>query len=776
MNDKSLGGSWADDDFDVNSIEIPLDEPPRRQPFNRGPGGFNMGQRGSGYNNYDNEMSGGSSYGREFGARDTHYGRFDDHDRSYNRRNSGPRLSDLPSIPIAKLSNLPEVSTQKLVANLFESRFMKFEKVKVLVDPNPPQPRFSKFHHEEEQKKKCAYVQLNSPQDLLKVLKWTDIFLERLRVEVSVADFDDFQDVQKYNKEIGFDESAEEERLNKKLEEEVKKANNWRQEVKYGNTSDSRGAFGGRRYANERRYSGNAGGEGMDASKCPYLAGRGFKGSIAGMKAPHPLPATGDGSAVNAEHVRHPKEQASKNVESKPEILQKVGASKSKSKAKKENPFGIAKPVDPKKQMEIEKKIEKMSINSTTFSTEKLNKHIKHAKIEDDGKMTQRSGKAKDIKKGEAHVEQGERRTRRVSIIRRESNAKAVPDSAPKVVSRKVAVNGSKSVQLQRSSNVERSRKSGSLRKASPVKEVQQTEQTEHRNKNSTEKDNVSDASLKSRKGHSSYHKGSRSSVKDKKMSSPTTTGPGRNAKTRIEEKNIDGSKQAVSKKKRLSRDAARKRRHKEKQIRISQQIKSGKSAGRGSSVVKASSLDTSRKVKPSESAKLQGRCNSEQMKSKGGKNDKKISKKENVQKKVRNDSHAGSFKNDGNVKNERREANNSKRHSLEHRGRGSRGRRESGRRGLKWEKYHKNYTYVRDSSKEESKQPDTKKKNDKAVKDVQEKVIEKSNSKSDSKSNSKSEAKPEAKPERKSEKKPETTTETKPETRSETFETNKKA
>lgn len=762
MNDQSLGGSWADDDFDVNSIEIPLNESPRYTPFNGGPGRFNTRERGSSYNDYGNKMRGGSSYDRGFEPRDSHYGGFDDHDYSYERRNSGPRLSDLPSVPIAKLSNLPEVATQKLVQNLFESRFMKFEKIKVLVDPNPPQPRFSKFHHEEEQQKKCAYVQLISPQDLLKVLKWNDIFMERLRVEVSIAEFEDFQNVQKYNKELGFDESAEEERLNKKLEEEANKANHWRQEVKYGAAAEGRGTYGGRRYSSGRRFSSNSDGEGMDASKCPYLAGRGFKGPIKGMKAPHPLPAIGGAPIVKEKHDHKPREQVLRNTERQPEKVQKI-LPKPKPQSKKANPFGIAKPVDPKKQLEVEKEIEKMSINSTTFSTEKLNnqkiqaeKNIQetHEKKES-AKSPQDLNKHKEVKQvADVEEQLPQHRTRRVSIIRRNSNAKVKSDNAPKVVSRDVAVHESISVQLERHVNRGRNRRRESERRVSPVKASKSGSSSKHTVKHTEQKRATPETTLKSSRNHKSHHRESEWSNKGKKLSGSTASESIQKGKFTNGAKGIDGRKQPESRKKKVNREADGKKRNiheRSNQTKVNDQVSSSKAEKKYFDTAKFQ-FDASSKSRSSEPQSLQLKSGFERRKTKQDQRGKKSTRKVNEQKKLignsrsmeteKGSTESRSLEDGVDAKNTERGATNSRRRSFSRRRGNGRGWRRRGKGEFNQEKYHKNYTYVR-GPRESEKKFEAKKSDDRNGNDAEEKVTKKAEPKSAPKSEPKSEQKP---------------------------------
>ncbi|KAG7827055.1 hypothetical protein KL920_005053 [Ogataea angusta] len=301
--DESLGGSWADDDIDINSIAVSLHKPEPSNYFNRSDQG-SFG-RGNGHGSYSSSMGGDHMFNGRGGRNDA-------------------MLRNLKPPFIAKLTNLPERATGKLVSDLFGSRFTPFEKCKVLKDPHPPAPRFN-ISSSGNVERKCAYVQLPSVRELQKVLKWNDVFIDRLRINVDVADFQDFADVQKYNKEIGYDDE----------EEEKRQAHTEKAPI-------------------EKRKIATRPVNGQEAAPI----GSPSPVSSAGQSKPKPNPF---GNAK-------PVDTASKLLAL--ENQEKTLASAKPVSQPKSNPFGAAKPVDVlSKQLEIEKKLQDLAINSTTFKT-----------------------------------------------------------------------------------------------------------------------------------------------------------------------------------------------------------------------------------------------------------------------------------------------------------------------------------------------------------------------------------------------------------------------
>ncbi|GMG56331.1 unnamed protein product [Ambrosiozyma monospora] len=382
------GGSWADDEIDVNSIEIPISTHVPINTATTHPRDFESSSSSYGDGG---GWRGGNTYNYP-----PHYGsppssRFDNHDRlgprgssgygSTGNRLSGPNSrsgsirggmgrsgqinlpKDLPPPYIAKFSNLPEDSTQKLIKDLFESRYTHFDRFKVLVDPAPPQSRLQSQLHQ--QKKKCAFVQLPSIPELQKVVRWNDIFIERLRIYVEVADFEDFKYVQDYNQSIGFDEVKEEERIEKLKAE--------------------RGSF-----ASSRRSSSNT----LPPLRSPerlhaqpvFQGSQSRPRSISPVPAPHKPRVNPFGAAKPVDNpiipiITESTAQLKKTISNKlsaissPKLLNsqlqpEPVAQPQPSKPKKVNPFGAAKPVDTQsKQMEIERRLSDAKLNSTTFKT-----------------------------------------------------------------------------------------------------------------------------------------------------------------------------------------------------------------------------------------------------------------------------------------------------------------------------------------------------------------------------------------------------------------------
>ncbi|KAG7925029.1 hypothetical protein KL925_004871 [Ogataea polymorpha] len=301
--DESLGGSWADDDIDINSIAVSLHKPEPSNYFNRSDQG-SFG-RGNGYVSNSSGMGGDHMFNGRGGRNDA-------------------MLRNLKPPFIAKLTNLPDRATGRLVSDLFGSRFTQFEKCKVLKDPHPPAPRFN-ISSSGKVERKCAYVQLPSVRELQKVLKWNDVFIDRLRINVDVADFQDFVDVQKYNKEIGYDDEEE--------------------EKKQAHTEN---------VAVEKRKIATRPVNGQDVAP----VGSPSPVSSAGQSKPKPNPF-GNAKPVDTAS----KLLALENQEKTLAAVKPVSQPKS-------NPFGAAKPVDVlSKQLEIEKKLQDLAINSTTFKT-----------------------------------------------------------------------------------------------------------------------------------------------------------------------------------------------------------------------------------------------------------------------------------------------------------------------------------------------------------------------------------------------------------------------
>lgn len=404
--DDTFGESWADDDFDINSISAPIGKPPSAmEGYNHFSDNFksqygNMDRR---YNNEHSMMGGGGGGGSNF-----------------HQRKLEPPF-------IAKFSNLSESVTKAVIQELFDSRFLKFERCKVLIDPNPPQSRFSN-PNAATNVKKCAYVQFDTSQELLKVVKWNDIYMDRLKVQISVADFTDFRDVQEYNKEIGYNEDDENKRVEelKKLELENQNQNQNHNEVGDGIKNGKRqmnhfqninnnnrgfdNGFGNHELNNrgqEPSYRGNDGS--FDMLNNNNIANNHNNNDYYSREAgtaPPPVRRVNPFGEAKPVEVHTPVEIAdhldvrnnlnqhhnfnnhdpngglNRNFMLNPNINQinhpsdiNNGISNLDNinqiqPIKRFNPFGNAKPVDTlSKQLELEKKLKDLAINETTFKT-----------------------------------------------------------------------------------------------------------------------------------------------------------------------------------------------------------------------------------------------------------------------------------------------------------------------------------------------------------------------------------------------------------------------
>lgn len=96
---------------------------------------------------------------------------------------------------IVKLLNLPITCDDGFIEDLFKSRYTSFVKFKIVVDP-------SSNILETHVIKKVAFVELESFQEMSKVLKWQDLYYKATRrVVIELADFHDFQHCISFNQE-----------------------------------------------------------------------------------------------------------------------------------------------------------------------------------------------------------------------------------------------------------------------------------------------------------------------------------------------------------------------------------------------------------------------------------------------------------------------------------------------------------------------------------------------------------------------------------------------
>lgn len=94
---------------------------------------------------------------------------------------------------IVKIMNIPVNSDLGFLDDLFKSRFTKYIKGRIVVDPNPDPLRTGII-------KKIAFVELNSFADQSRVLKWQDlVYRGTRRMVVELADFNDFQNCMSFN-------------------------------------------------------------------------------------------------------------------------------------------------------------------------------------------------------------------------------------------------------------------------------------------------------------------------------------------------------------------------------------------------------------------------------------------------------------------------------------------------------------------------------------------------------------------------------------------------
>lgn len=96
---------------------------------------------------------------------------------------------------IVKLLNLPVTCNDLFVEDLFKSRYTPFVKFKIVADP-------SSNILETRVIKKVAFVELRSFQEVLKAVKWSDLYYkDNRRVVVERADFRDFQNCMQFNQQ-----------------------------------------------------------------------------------------------------------------------------------------------------------------------------------------------------------------------------------------------------------------------------------------------------------------------------------------------------------------------------------------------------------------------------------------------------------------------------------------------------------------------------------------------------------------------------------------------
>lgn len=94
-----------------------------------------------------------------------------------------------------KILNVPVNSDLLFIDDLFKSRFTKYSKGRIVIDPSSEPLRTGTV-------RKVAFVELNSFADQSRVLKWQDlVYRGSRRLSIEIADFKDFQHCMSFNQE-----------------------------------------------------------------------------------------------------------------------------------------------------------------------------------------------------------------------------------------------------------------------------------------------------------------------------------------------------------------------------------------------------------------------------------------------------------------------------------------------------------------------------------------------------------------------------------------------
>ncbi|KAH3681246.1 hypothetical protein WICPIJ_007792 [Wickerhamomyces pijperi] len=283
LSDESYGHmNWADDDdYDPSTIALPT--------FNNG-------------GHYHDNLTYQSNSYSEFGS-----SRFN-HNQPYHLNSmTGPNSPPY----IAKLTNIPSYFGIADIEDLFSSRFMKYQKLKVFWEINfevlqiSPDPLEALNHH-----KKAAFVELGTHQDLNKVLNWRDLYLDNGMGKVMTM-LGNFQDFKTYND------------LHQRVSEE-------------------------------------------DDPSLPFNRRR------VNMRKPINPPQHNIDHQFQRpfQPIRQPNIQHQPKREDFPVFEQPLQHQQAPTQRRKSNPFGNAKPVDTlSRQLELESKLKDLEINKTTFRT-----------------------------------------------------------------------------------------------------------------------------------------------------------------------------------------------------------------------------------------------------------------------------------------------------------------------------------------------------------------------------------------------------------------------
>ncbi|CDR39444.1 CYFA0S03e03422g1_1 [Cyberlindnera fabianii] len=295
MKDDSLGGAWADDDFDPSSISVPLmNNRPQHHP----------------YESYHHSTPHGGPHSRGGPPLSGDHGRGPP--PSFNNRPAGPPY-------IVKLTNIPSYFGNDHIIELFESRFTKYVKFKLFWDVD-----YGALDHVQNpsdalnKRKKVAFVELQTSQEFDKVLKWVDIYIENGlgKLLVDPADFEDFKMFNELNGGLS-------------------------------KTDDP------------------------SLSMAQKRALRGPQGPPPALLHRNPVPSHRPGpQLLNHNGPSNTAFPPIGNSQPKPHPIPPLHPPSPAPPPKKSNPFGNARPVDTlTKELELEKKLQALEINHTTYRT-----------------------------------------------------------------------------------------------------------------------------------------------------------------------------------------------------------------------------------------------------------------------------------------------------------------------------------------------------------------------------------------------------------------------
>lgn len=237
--------------------------------------------------------------------------------------------------PMVLVMNLPNDADDKLVDDLFKSRFFKYSNCQVFQDPHSP-------------RMKVAVVTLNSNRDVENVIKWKPIPLDGLKITFRYCDSESLNDIQRWNDE----NKVKTPTVSKELPKLPVKS-----------TKPKVNPFGNAKPVNNSAI--------LDS---PIISENTSElKRISVHQQQQPTVPTGEDASTPSPTTS-------------PKILQRPNKEKAPVvEAPKSNPFGSAKPVDTlSRQLEIERKLKLGVVNSTTISTKKIHDLEKQQKRQRD--------------------------------------------------------------------------------------------------------------------------------------------------------------------------------------------------------------------------------------------------------------------------------------------------------------------------------------------------------------------------------------------------------